>query len=131
MHAPAWQVSVCVHALLSLQAVPVSGVTVHVAVPLHARVLHWSLVHVIVVPPEQVPPLLQVSPYVQALPSLQAEPVSGVTAQGAVPLQVRALHWSAGHGTGVAGHGAGVQDGRGARARREEFEGRTSRRSSS
>jgi hypothetical protein len=40
VHAPAWQVSVCVQALLSLQAVPVSGVIVHVAVPLHARVLH-------------------------------------------------------------------------------------------
>jgi len=53
--APAWQVSVWVQAFPSLQVVPfVFGVTAQVDVPLQARVLHWSLVHVIAVP-EQVP----------------------------------------------------------------------------
>ena len=60
--APAWQLSPSVQALLSLQVVPVSGVTAQVAAPLQARVLHWSLVQVMVVPPAQVPALLQVSP---------------------------------------------------------------------
>jgi len=59
---PAWQVSVWVQALPSLQRPPVSGVTAQVEVPLHARVLHWSLVQVTVVPPEQTPELLQISP---------------------------------------------------------------------
>ena len=38
--------SVCVQALPSLHELPVSGVTVQLEVPLHVRVLHWSLVHV-------------------------------------------------------------------------------------
>jgi len=48
-----------VQALPSLHAVPVSGVTVHVDVPLQVRVLHWSLVQAIVVPPQT--PLVQTS----------------------------------------------------------------------
>jgi hypothetical protein len=51
-----------VQAFPSLQAVPLAkGVTVHVAVPLHVRVLHGSLVQAIVVP-TQSPEELHVSP---------------------------------------------------------------------
>jgi len=50
-HVPLVHTSVCVHALPSLQELPLSGVTVHVLVPLHVRVLHVSLVQVIDVPP--------------------------------------------------------------------------------
>src|SRR5439155_1756950 len=93
VQAPAWQVSVRVQASPSLQLVPVSGVTVQLAVPLQVRVLHWSEVQVIAVPTHW-PPLVQVSLNEQALPSSQLVPVSGVTVQLAVPLQVRVLHWS-------------------------------------
>src|SRR6266436_2636109 len=90
---PFWQVSAAVQALPSSQLVPVSGVTAQLAVPLQVRVLHWSEVQVIVVP-THCPPLVQVSLKVQALPSSQLVPVSGVTVQLAVPLQVRVLHVS-------------------------------------
>src|SRR2546428_4628675 len=93
MHTPLWQVSPKVQALPSSQLVPVSGVTVQLDVPSQVRVLHWSEVQVIVVP-THCPPPVQVSLKVQALPSSQLVPVSGVTAQLAVPLQVRVLHWS-------------------------------------
>jgi hypothetical protein len=50
-----------VQALLSLHAVPSAiGVTVQTDVPLHVRVLHWSLVHMIG-EPAHCPLLLQVS----------------------------------------------------------------------
>src|SRR3989454_826495 len=62
-------------------------------VPSQVRVLHWSEVQVVVVP-THCPPLVQVSLKVQALPSSQLVPVSGVTVQLDVPLQVRVLHWS-------------------------------------
>src|SRR6266571_4716648 len=87
------QVSLKVQALPSSQLVPVSGVTVQLDVPLQVRVLHWSEVQVIAVPTHWPLPS-QVSLKVQALPSSQLVPVSGVTVQLAVPLQVRALHWS-------------------------------------
>src|SRR6266481_1215329 len=90
---PFWQVSAAVQALPSSQLVPVSGVTAQLAVPLQVRVLHWSDVQVRAVP-THCPPLVQVSLKVQALPSSQLVPVSGATAQLAVPLQVRVLHWS-------------------------------------
>src|SRR6266566_1321568 len=90
---PFWQVSAAVQALPSSQLVPVSGVTVQLDVPSQVRVLHWSEVQVIVVP-THCPPLVQVSLKVQALPSSQLVPVSGVTVQLDVPLQVRVLHWS-------------------------------------
>src|SRR2546428_3308270 len=93
MHTPLWQVSPKVQALPSSQLVPVSGVTVQLDVPSQVRVLHWSEVQVIVVP-THCPPPSQVSLKVQALPSSQLVPVSGVTAQLAVPLQVRVLHVS-------------------------------------
>src|SRR5439155_601019 len=72
---------------------PVLGVTVQLAVPLQVRVLHVSEVHVIAVP-THCPPLVHVSSNEQASPSSQLVPVSGVTVQLAVPLQVRVLHWS-------------------------------------
>src|SRR5437899_9708642 len=90
---PLVQVSLKVQALPSSQLVPVSGVTVQLDVPSQVRVLHWSEVQVIVVP-THCPPPSQVSLKVQALPSSQLVPVSGVTVQLAVPLQVRVLHVS-------------------------------------
>jgi len=69
----------------------VNGVTVQLAVPLQVRVLHWSEVQVIAVP-THCPPLVQVSLKVQALPSSQLVPVSDVTVQLDVRLQVRGWH---------------------------------------
>src|SRR5207253_109551 len=85
---PPAQVSLKVQALPSSQLVPVSGVTVQLDVPSPARVWYWSEVQVIVVP-THCPPPVQVSLKVQALPSSQLVPVSGVTVQLDVPLQVR------------------------------------------
>src|SRR5437899_2907081 len=90
---PLVQVSLKVQALPSSQRVPVRGVTVQLDVPSQVRVLHWSELQVIV-GPTQCPPPSQVSLKVQALPSSQLVPVSGVTVQLAVPLQVRVLHVS-------------------------------------
>src|SRR5205823_644751 len=97
------QVSLNEQALPSSQLVPVSGVTVQLAVPLQVSVLHWSEVQVIAVPTHS-PPLEQVSVQVQASPSSQLVPVSGVTVQLAVPLQVRVLHWSEVQVIAVAPH---------------------------
>src|SRR5438093_1233924 len=94
MHCPPLvHVSLNEQALPSSQPVPVSGVTVQLAVPLQVRVLHWSEVHVTAVP-TPCPPLVQVSLNEQALPSSHAAPVLGVTVQLAVPLQVRVLQWA-------------------------------------
>src|SRR5213596_3595136 len=90
---PFWQVSAAVQALPSSHAAPVLGVTVQLAVPLQVRVLHWSEVQVIAVPTHWPLPS-QVSLKEQASPSSQLVPVSGVTVQLDVPLQVRVLHWS-------------------------------------
>src|SRR5436190_1737894 len=87
------QVSLKEQALPSSQLVPVSGVTVQLDVPLQVRVLHWSEVQVIAVPTHRPLPS-QVSLKEQASPSSQLVPVSGVTVQLDVPLQVRVLHWS-------------------------------------
>src|SRR5207244_5519804 len=92
-----------VHALPSSQVVPVSGVTGQLAVPLQVSVLHWSEVQVMEVPTHW-PLLVQVSLNEQALPSSQLVPVSGVTVQLAVPLQVRVLHWSEVHVMAVPWH---------------------------
>src|SRR5437899_2802748 len=97
---PLVQVSLNEQSLPSSQLVPVSGVTVQLAVPLQVRVLHWSEVQVMAVPTHW-PPLVQVSLHEQALPSSQAAPVVGVTVQLAVPLQVRVLHVSEVHVTAV------------------------------
>src|SRR5438876_118272 len=93
MQTPPWQASSLVQALPSSQVVPVSGVPVRLAVPLQVRVLHWSEVQVIAVPTHWPLPS-QVSLQEQASPSSQLVPVSGVTVQLDVPLQVCALHWS-------------------------------------
>src|SRR2546422_378425 len=90
---PPVQVSLKVQALPSSQLVPVWGVTVQLDVPLQVRVLHWSEVQVIAVPTHWPLPS-QVSLKEQALPSSQLVPVSGVTVQLDVPLQVRVLHVS-------------------------------------
>src|SRR5213594_922163 len=90
---PFWQVSAAVQALPSSHAAPVLGVTVQLAVPLQVRVLHWSEVQVIAVPTHWPLPS-QVSLKEQASASSQVVPVSGVTVQLDVPLQVRVLHWS-------------------------------------
>jgi len=85
-------VSLYVQALESSQARPVSGVTVQDDVPLHARVLHWSLAQVMEVPPPHTPVALQVSPQVQGLPSSHDLPGNAVTVQEELPLHVRELH---------------------------------------
>src|SRR6184192_2845672 len=90
---PFWQVSAAVQALPSSHAAPVLGVTVQLDVPLQVWVLHWSEVQVIAVPTHWPLPS-QVSLKEQASPSSQLVPVSGVTVQLDVPLQVRVLHWS-------------------------------------
>src|SRR5437867_2840868 len=93
VHVPPWQVSVCAQAPPSSPLVPVSGLAVQLGVPLQVRVLHWSEVQVIAVPTQWALPS-QVSLKEQASPSSQLVPVSGVTVQLDVPLQVRVLHWS-------------------------------------
>lgn len=87
VHAPPdVHLSLNVQGFESLQVVPVIGVTVHDEVPLQVDVLHWSPVHVMVVPPQV--PELQVSLNVQAFPSLHGVPLSGVTVHDDVPLQL-------------------------------------------
>src|SRR5437773_1548709 len=100
MHTPLWQVSPLVQALPSSHAAPVLGVTVQLDVPLQVWVLHWSEVQVIAVPTHWPLPS-QVSLKEQASPSSQLVPVSGVTVQLDVPLQVCVLHWSEVHVTAV------------------------------
>src|SRR5438094_832493 len=90
---PRVQVSLAVQAVPSSHAAPVLGVTVQLDVPLQVWVLHWSEVQVIAVPTHWPLPS-QVSLKEQASPSSQLVPVSGVTVQLAVPLQVCVLHWS-------------------------------------
>ena len=77
VHTPAWQLSVCVHALPSLHAVPFGAFgfeqlpvdTSHTPATWHASLA----VHTFAVPGVQVP-AWQVSLIVQALPSLQLVP---------------------------------------------------------
>src|SRR6266700_3728362 len=90
---PFWQVSAAVQKLPSSHFVPVNGVTVQLEVPLQMRVWHWSDVQAIAAPTHRPLPS-QVSLKEQASPSSQLVPVSGVTVQLDVPLQVRVLHWS-------------------------------------
>jgi hypothetical protein len=72
---PLLQTSLYVHAFPSLHVAPVFAVTVHDDVPLHVRVLHVSLVHVMFVP-AQTAAAEHTSLYVHALPSLHAAPVA-------------------------------------------------------
>src|SRR5437016_3064389 len=99
MHTPLWQVSPVVQALPSSHGV-LSGSGVPAQTPpwqVSLLVQEFSSSHAApsssAALPTQVP-FWQVSAAVQALPSSQLVPVSGVTAQLAVPLQVRVLHWS-------------------------------------
>src|SRR6266403_1337582 len=98
MHTPPWQASPLVQALPSSQ-----GVVSATPVPRHTPL--WQVSPVVQgLPsshgvlsgsgvPAQTPPW-QVSLLVQEFSSSQLVPVSGVTAQLDVPLQVRVLHWS-------------------------------------
>src|SRR2546422_852478 len=97
VQTPALQASPSVLASPSLHGLP-SGVTGFEQVALSGSQTpaswHWSwAVQTTGLTPVHVPPW-QVSPCVQASPSLQLVPVSGVTVQLDVPLQVRVLHWS-------------------------------------
>src|SRR5881396_219498 len=98
MHTPPWQASPLVQVLPSSQ-----GVASATAVPMHSPL--WQVSPVVQAFPSShgvlsgsgLPtqmPSWQVSAAVQELPSSQLVPVSGVTVQLAVPLQVRVLHWS-------------------------------------
>src|SRR5437763_287673 len=94
---PALQTSPSVLASPSLHGVP-SGVTGFEQVPVSGSQVpaswHWSwAVQTTGLTAVHVPPW-QVSPCVQASPSSQLVPVSGVTVQLDVPLQVRVLHVS-------------------------------------
>src|SRR5436189_304383 len=96
-HTPALQTSPSVLASPSSQGLP-SGVTGFEQVALSGSQTpaswHWSwAVQTTGLTAVHVPPW-QVSPCVQASPSSQLVPVSGVTVQLDVPLQVRVLHWS-------------------------------------
>src|SRR5438094_7177961 len=97
VQTPALQTSPRVLASPSSQGLP-SGVTGFEQVALSGSQTpaswHWSwAVQTTGLTPVHVPPW-QVSLCVQASPSLQLVPVSGVTVQLDVPLQVRVLHWS-------------------------------------
>src|SRR5438477_3887811 len=97
VQTPALQASPSVAASPSLQGVP-SGVTGFEQVALSGSQTpaswHWSwAVQTTGLTAVHVPPW-QVSLCVQASPSSQLVPVSGVTVQLDVPLQVRVLHWS-------------------------------------
>src|SRR5206468_2516175 len=107
--APAWQVSLCVHALASLQLVPL-GLAGLLQTPDAGSqvpaVWHWSAaVHTTGLAPTQAP-AWQVSLCVQALPSSQVVPLglAGLLQAPVAGLQVPAVwHWSvAVHTTGFA-----------------------------
>jgi hypothetical protein len=92
VQVPFWQASVWVHALPSLQVVPLDAVGFEQApvLGLHVpAVWHWSLaVHVTGFEPAHAP-LWHVSVCVHALPSLQVVPL---LALGLVQVPVLALH---------------------------------------
>src|SRR5207244_264366 len=107
--APAWQVSLCVHALASLQLVPL-GLAGLLQAPVAGlqtpAVWHWSAaVHTTGLAPTQAP-AAQVSVCVQALPSSHGAPLSlaGLLQTPDAGLQApTAWHWSAAvHMTGLA-----------------------------
>src|SRR6266700_2776657 len=107
--APAWQVSLCVHALASLQLVPL-GLAGLLQVPVVGSqvpaVWHWlAAVHTTGLAPTQAP-AWQVSLCVHALASLQLVPLglAGLLQAPDAGLQTPAVwHWSAAvHTTGLA-----------------------------
>src|SRR5437867_2151308 len=99
---PFWQVSVCVQALPSLQAVPLVLVVGTEHTPVAGLQVpgswHWSAVQTTGLAPTQLP-FWQMSVCVQALPSLQAVPLVLVVGAEHTPvagLQVPgSWHWSA------------------------------------
>src|SRR5947207_595935 len=107
--APAWQVSLCVHALASLQLVPLGLAGLLQAPDAGAQVpavWHWSAaVHTTGLAPTQAP-AWQVSLCVHALASLQLVPLglAGLLQAPDAGLQTPAVwHWSAAvHTTGLA-----------------------------
>src|SRR5437773_1671653 len=107
--APAWQVSLCVHALASLQLVPLglAGLLQAPDAGLQTpAVWHWSAaVHTTGLAPTQAP-AAQVSVCVQALPSSHGAPLglAGLLQTPVAGLQApTAWHWSAAvHTTGLA-----------------------------
>src|SRR5437867_259135 len=109
MQLPFWQVSVCVQALPSLQAVPLVLVVGAEHTPVAGLQVpgwwHWSAVQTTGLAPMQLP-FWQVSVCVQALPSLQAVPLVLVVGAEHTPvagLQVPGWwHWSAVQTTGFA-----------------------------
>jgi hypothetical protein len=80
-HAPAWQVSVCVHAFASLHVVPsASGGMLHVPVLRSQAPAPWQVstaVHTIGLPPIHTP-FWQVSVCVHGSASLQAVPLGAI-----------------------------------------------------
>jgi hypothetical protein len=108
-HAPAWQVSACVHALPSLQAVPLALAGFEqtpVATSQVPAVWHWSwAVHTTGFDPVHAPAWHE-SARVHALPSLHASPFGllGFEQDPVLGLQVPAVwHWSsAAHTTGLS-----------------------------
>src|SRR5437879_3036072 len=99
VHTPLWQVSVCVHALPSLQVLPLAfaGFAPRRAADLQVPAAwHWSeAVQATGLLPVHTP-LWQVSVWVQALPSLQALPlvVGGSEHVPVVEVEVPAVwHW--------------------------------------
>jgi hypothetical protein len=109
VHTPTWHVSVCEHALPSLQLVPSDFAGLEhapVAGLQDPAVWHWSgAAQVTGLAPVQVP-AWQVSVRVQALPSLHEVPsdFGGLEQMPVALLQVPAVwHWSgAAHATGLA-----------------------------
>src|SRR5204862_295728 len=107
--APAWQASLCVHALASLQLVPLGLAGLLQAPDAGSQVpavWHWSAaVHTTGFAPTQAP-AWQVSVCVQALPSSHGAPLSlaGLLQPPDAGLQAPAVwHWSAAvHTTGLA-----------------------------
>jgi hypothetical protein len=109
VHTPTWHVSVCEHALPSLQLVPSDFAGLEhtpVALLQVPAVWHWSgAAQVIGLAPVHVP-AWHVSIWVQALPSLHEAPLAfaGLEQMPVPELQVPAVwHWSgAAHVTGLA-----------------------------
>src|SRR5437867_3398627 len=106
---PFWQVSVCVQALPSLQAVPLVLFVGAEHMPVAGLQVpgswHWSAVQTTGLAPTQLP-FWQVSVCVQALPSLQAVPLVLVVGAEHMPVarsrRSSARHWSAVQTTGFA-----------------------------
>jgi hypothetical protein len=96
-HAPAWQVSLFVQALLSVQDVPFAAVGFEqkpVPVSQTPATWHWSLAAQTVGVPEEHAPAWQVSLFVHAFPSVQAVPFAAAGfEQKPVPVSQTPATW--------------------------------------